>query len=372
MESSSKTINFAAGPAKVPESVLEQAQKELIHYANTGISVMELSHRSADFEKIINNAEADLREIMNIPDNYRVLFLGGGATGQFSSIPMNLCEKLGEATVDYVITGGWSAKATKEAEKYVKTANRVLPKMDKYVDVPDKSQWKFSPDAKYIYYCDNETVDGVQFPDNEIIHNPHNVPVVCDFTSSFLTRPIDVSKYGLIVAGTQKNVGIAGLAIVIVREDLIKPMSFCPTVLNFKIMADNKSLYNTPPCYPIYITGLCLKWIKDNGGLTGMQSRAAERAALVYDVIQNSNGFYTNPVNPVYQSRITVVFRISGPQGEALEKKFLAQAMELGMIQLKGHRSVGGIRAAMYNAMTVDEVKFLAQFMVQFMKDNRQ
>ncbi|RWS23583.1 Phosphoserine aminotransferase-like protein [Leptotrombidium deliense] len=379
---SKKVYNFAAGPSKVPEEVntqfvnfiyfqlpaqqvLRQAQQELLNYNNEGASVMELSHRSKTFEKVIETAEKDLRDILSIPDNYKVLFMQGGGTGQFAAIPLNLCPGLKDCSADYLVTGAWSSKAAKEAEKYIKV-NRVLPKSDKHVTIADKSEWKLNANASYLYYCENETIHGVEWH-----HAPEplpGVPLVADMSSNFLTKPIDVSKYGIIFAGAQKNVGIAGLVVVIVREDLLgKEAGFCPSVLSYKTMADNKSLYNTPNCFAVYITGLCLKWIKANGGLRGMQERCNKKSDLIYSVIDSSNGFFYSPVDKRYRSKVNLPFRIGGANGDdELEKEFLSESAKRGMIQLKGHRSVGGLRASLFNAITIEETQFLANFMKEF------
>jgi len=369
--SNKKVINFSPGPAKLPPDVLKKAQDELINYGNTGISVMEMSHRSAEFEAIVKNAQKLLREIMGIPDNYSVLFMHGGGTAQFAAIPLNLCSKMnGESLANYVVTGSWSDKAAKEAQKYI-NVNRVTPKTSQYNEIPDQKEWKLDEAANYLFYTDNETIHGIEFPN--IPNTLPDIPVAVDMTSNFLTRPIDVKRYGVIVAGTQKNVGIAGLAVAVVRKDLIgKAMDVCPAVFDYKTMDDNNSLYNTPPTYAIYICGLYLQWIKDNGGLEAMAKRSAEKSKLIYEVIDNSNDFYYSPIKPNSRSRINIPFRVGGKTGdEELEKKFLEEAKARNMIQLKGHRSVGGMRASLFNALTVDEAKELQEFMTQFMKENR-
>ncbi|RWS10894.1 phosphoserine aminotransferase 1-like isoform 1 [Dinothrombium tinctorium] len=365
-----KVLNFSAGPSKVPEEVLQIAQKELINYNEQGVSVMELSHRSKTFEKIIETAEKDLREILSIPDNYKVLFMQGGGTGIFAAVPLNFCPRLKECTADYVVTGSWSAKSAKEAEKYCKV-NRVLPKADKYTTIPEKSEWKLDPNASYLYYCANETINGIEF--HEVPEPLPNVPLVCDMSSNFLTRPVDVSKFGCIFAGAQKNVGIAGLVIAIVREDLLgKEADVCPSILSFKTMSDNKSLYNTPNCFAVYITGLCLKWIKANGGLKAMEERCITKSSLIYEIIDNSNGFFYSPIDKKHRSRVNLPFRIGGEKGdENLEKKFIEESTKQRMLQLKGHRSVGGLRASLFNAISVNETEILAQFMRKFQESNQ-
>ncbi|OTF70104.1 phosphoserine aminotransferase-like protein [Euroglyphus maynei] len=330
-----------------------------------------MSHRSPEFENIVCTAEKLLREIMNIPDNYRVLFLHGGGTAQFASIPMNLCSELKKYKVNYAVTGTWSEKAAKEAEKYCHV-NRVTPKLDKFTTIPDVSTWKIDPDGKYLFYTDNETIAGVEYQ-FKVTPFMDTMPVAIDMTSNFVSRPVDVSNYGIIIAGTQKNAGIAGLAIVIVRDDLIgKPMSICPTILDYTILNKMKSLYNTPPCYPIYMTMLYLQWIKDQGGLEVMGDRADQRAKLIYDVIDQSDGFYFNGVDPNCRSRMNAVFRIGGENGdEQLEKQFIQECKECKIIGVKGHRLVGGIRISMFNAMPVEDAKFISELMIEFMERNR-
>ncbi|XP_062124477.1 probable phosphoserine aminotransferase [Drosophila sulfurigaster albostrigata] len=360
-------INFAAGPAKLPEEVLQEVQKNLINCNGSGISVMEMSHRSSNYAKIHDLAIADLRELLNIPKNYKVLLMQGGGTGQFAAVAMNLIGSTG--TADYVITGSWSSKAAKEAAQYGKV-NAVLPKFDKYVDVPRQEEWKLDPNASYVYYCDNETVEGVEF---DFIPEVGNVPLACDMSSNFLSRPFDVSKFGLIFAGAQKNIGPAGVTIIIVREDLIgKHLKLTPSVLNFELMDKNNSLLNTPPTFGIYVMGLVLQWIKRNGGVAGMSQLANAKSKLIYDIINSSNGFYYCPVESRVRSHMNVPFRIGSAAGnDALEKEFLAKAEAEGMIQLKGHRSVGGIRASIYNAVTLDETQKLAKLMLAFYENNK-
>lgn len=364
-----RKLNFSAGPSALPLEVLEIAQKEMLDYRGCGASVMELSHRSPEFAGIVETAEADLRELMGIPSNYKVIFLQGGGTGQFSAVPLNLCPKLKEQKADYIVTGTWSAKAAKEAEAFVQV-NRVLPKVDKHTSIPAQSEWKRSSDASYLYYCDNETIHGVEF---NFVPDSGSVPLVCDMSSNILTKPVDVSKYGLIFAGAQKNLGMAGVTVVIVREDLIgQPAGCCPSVLSYKINAENKSLYNTPPTYAIYILGLVMKWVKRNGGVEGMAKRSAEKARLIYDLFDTSDNFYVCNVNPANRSRVNIPFRIGGAEGDdELEKLFLKEAAKRNMIQLKGHRSVGGIRASVFNAMSVEAIAPFLQFAKEFEKEHR-
>lgn len=356
-----RVINFSPGPAKLPDWVLEKAQRELMNYNDLGISVMEMSHRSEDFKNILESAKRRLKTILKVPDNYQILFLQGGGTGQFSAIPLNL---MVNGKADYVVTGGWSAKAAKEAEKYGKV-NLVLPKLDQYNRIPEKMEWNLSEDADYVYYCANETVFGVEFP---YIPDVKGVTLVCDMSSNFLTRNVDVAKYGVIFAGAQKNVGCAGVTVVIVRDDLLgKALKTCPSIIDFTVQAKNNSLYNTPPCYSIYILGLYMEWLENEGGVSTLDKRNREKSSLIYKIIDESDGFYCCPVENSVRSRINIPFRIGDASGdETLEKKFLSESKEKGMVSLKGHRSVGGIRASLYNAMSLDETQVLAGFMRNF------
>ncbi|KAM9330713.1 centrosomal protein of 78 kDa-like [Gastrophryne carolinensis] len=364
MEILTQVLNFGAGPAKLPPQVLIEAQKELLNYKGLGISILEMSHRSSDFTKILNSTEVCLRELLNIPDNYKVLFLQGGGSGQFSAVPLNLIGLKESRCADYVVTGAWSAKAAKEAEKYG-TVNIVHPKLTSYTEIPDPNTWNLNPDASYVYYCANETVHGVEFQD---VPDVKGAVLVCDMSSNFLSRPIDVSKFGLIFAGAQKNVGCAGLTVAIVRDDLLEfALKECPTILNYKIQAGNGSLYNTPPCFSIYIMGLVLEWIKNNGGAACMEKLSIIKSEMIYNVVDESNGLFVCPVEQKSRSRMNIPFRIGNIKGDTqLEREFLDKASSLGMISLKGHRSVGGIRASLYNAVTVDEVEKLVEFMKHF------
>ncbi|XP_067014650.2 probable phosphoserine aminotransferase [Anabrus simplex] len=358
----SKVLNFGAGPAKLPEEVLLEVQKELVHYGTTQISIMEMSHRTAEYMKLNDDAQQAVRDLLNIPKNYKILFMQGGGTGLFAAVALNLISETG--TADYIVTGAWSAKAAKEAAKYGKV-NLVVPKTDNYVDIPDPSTWNLDPNASYVYYCANETVHGVEFP---YIPDTKGIPLVSDMSSNILSREVDVSKFGVIFAGAQKNIGPPGVTLVIVREDLLgKAATICPTVLDFTIMAKDNSIHNTPPTFSIYVMSRVFEWIRRNGGLKGMEARAIEKSHLIYDIIDNSNGFYSCPVKSAARSRMNVPFRIGGAQGnEALEKEFLNGAQKRGMLQLKGHRSVGGIRASLYNAVSLEDVKILAQYMTEF------
>jgi phosphoserine aminotransferase len=357
-------INFGPGPAKLPPEVLQKAQKEFIHYAGSGISVLEMSHRGSDFGRIIDSAESSLRELLDIPNNYKILFLQGGGAGQFSAIPLNLIGLKNSHTADYVVTGSWSAAAAKEAEKFA-TVNRVLPATGKYFSIPDQSTWQLNPEASYVYYCDNETIDGVEFP---FVPETYGVPLVCDMSSNFLSRPFDISKYGLVFAGAQKNVGCAGVTVVIVRNDLLDCAApYTPQVWEYKKQAAQKSRVNTPPTFAVYILGLVLDWMKARGGVEAMYSQNLTKAQALYKIIDESEGFYYCPVDPQCRSNMNIPFRIGGMEGnEPVEKLFVEEAVHDGMIHLNGHRSVGGLRASLYNAVTTDDVKQLANFMLDF------
>ncbi|XP_072020531.1 phosphoserine aminotransferase-like [Amphiura filiformis] len=360
-----RVMNFAPGPAALPDKVLQRAQSEMLNYNDLGYGVMEMSHRSAEFVRIQSKAEQDLRDLINIPDNYKILFLQGGGSGQFAGVPLNLMR---DGAADYFVTGSWSAKAIKEGEKYGK-CKPVFPKPDKFTTIPSKEDWKLTQGASYIYYCDNETIHGVEFQE---VPESNGVPIVCDMSSNFLSRPFDITKYGVVYAGAQKNIGCAGVTIVIVREDLIGFASgYCPAVLDYKTQFAMNSCYNTPPTYSIYICGLVLEWLKENGGVESMYELSKTKSSMIYDVIDQSKGFYCAPVDKAYRSRMNIPFRIGSPEGvEELEKKFLAEAAALDMISLKGHRSVGGIRASLYNATTVETTNKLADFMRDFQTRN--
>ncbi|CAH1789633.1 unnamed protein product [Owenia fusiformis] len=362
---SQRVMNFSPGPAKLPEEVLERAQKELTNYSDTGISVMEMSHRSSDFSQIMNRTESNLREIMKIPDNYKVLFLQGGGTGQMAAVPLNLIKLKSSGCADYIITGSWSAKAADEAEKYG-TVNHVYPNTKVYTGVQCVSTWKLNPDASYVYYCANETVHGVEF---DFVPETNGVPLVCDMSSNFMSIPVDFTKYGMVFAGAQKNIGCAGVTVVIVREDLIgQAMKECPSVLDYKAQSRASSLLNTPPCYSIYIMGLIFEWVKASGGTEAMAEKSRVKSEAIYDVIDKSNGFYVCPVAEHCRSRMNIPFRVGNAEGEdLLEKQFLEGATQRGMISLKGHRSVGGIRVSLYNAVSVQDTMHLAEYMQEFM-----
>ena len=352
-------FNFSAGPAVLPKEVLQQAQAELLDWRGSGMSVMEMSHRGKEYMSIHAQAEADLRELMGIPDNYKVLFLQGGAHLQFSMIPFNLLR--GKLSADYVNTGEWSKKAIAEAKKFC-NVNVVASNADKNCTyVPAFDTWKLDKQAAYLHYTPNETIGGVEF---NWTPNVGEVPLVADMSSNILSRPVDVWKYGLIYAGAQKNIGPAGLTLVIVRDDLVGHADpRLPTMLDYKIHADNDSMYNTPPTYAIYMAGLVFQWLKKNGGIGAMERANIEKANLLYAAIDASNGFYHCPVNKADRSRMNVPFTL---KDSSLDGEFLKQADARGLLQLKGHRSVGGMRASIYNAMPLAGVQALVDFMNEF------
>ena len=350
--------NFSAGPAVLPKEVLAQARDEMMDWHGSGMSVMEMSHRGKEFMGIAAEAEADLRELMGIPADYKVLFLQGGASAQFGMIPMNLLR--GKKTADYLNTGEWSKKAIGEAKKFCEV-NVVASSADKnFSYAPTQDQWKLNPNAAYVHYTSNETIGGV-----EIFWTPQtgNVPLVADMSSHILSRPIDVSKYALIYAGAQKNIGPAGLTIVIVRDDLIgETLPSTPNMYDYKVHADNESMYNTPPTFAIYVAGLVFKLLKAKGGLAAMEKTNIIKAGLLYDYLDSAD-FYHCPTSRENRSRMNIPFTL---KDEALDDEFLKQAKARGLIQLKGHRSVGGMRASIYNAMPVEGVQVLVDFMRDF------
>ncbi|MCI0749779.1 MAG: 3-phosphoserine/phosphohydroxythreonine transaminase [Nevskiales bacterium] len=351
-----RIFNFSAGPATLPEAVLKQAQSEMLEWSGSGMSVMEMSHRDKDFMSIAAQAEKDLRELLNVPAHYKVLFLQGGATAQFAAIPMNLLR--GKTSADYVVTGSWGVKAQKEAGKYGKA--NIAARPGTFNRIPPLSEWKLDPNAAYLHYTPNETIEGVEF---SFVPQSPGVPLVADFSSSFLSRPLDVSKFGLIYAGAQKNAGPAGLVMVIVREDLLgQALPITPSVLDYKQMADNESMLNTPPCYAWYIAGLVFQWIKKEGGLEGMARRNARKAGLLYDYL-DSQSFYSSPVEKSARSWMNVPFIL---EDATLDDEFLKGAKQAGLSTLKGHRSVGGMRASLYNAMPEAGVQALIGYMKEF------
>ena len=352
-----RTHNFSAGPAALPTEVLQQASEEMLDYQGSGMSVMEMSHRSATFVDIAARAEADLRELMGVSDDYHVLFLQGGATGQFAGIPLNLTQP-GD-TVDFIDTGSWSKKAIKEAGKYCQVNVAASSSDSNYDRIPDQQQWQLSADAKFLHVCSNETIGGVQFK-----QFPQGaVPLVADMSSDILSRPVDVDQFGLIYAGAQKNIGPAGLTVIIVRKDLCgQARSETPTFLDYAVQADADSMSNTPPTYSWYLAGLVFEWAKAQGGLDAIAEQNAAKAKLLYDAIDGSN-FYTAPVQQAVRSTMNVPFTLADAE---LDKAFLSGAEDRGMFNLKGHRSVGGMRASIYNAVPMAAVESLVNFMSEF------
>jgi phosphoserine aminotransferase len=356
----SRIVNFSAGPAMLPAEVLARAGDEITDWHGTGMSVMEMSHRGKEFISIAEEAEADLRALLGIPANYKVLFLQGGATLQFAQVPMNLLHGKGKA--DYVLTGEWSKKALKEAKFYCDAAVAATSEDKNFTYAP--KQWKLRPDAAYVHYCSNETIGGVEY---HSVPDAGNLPLVADASSHFLSRPLDVSKFALIYAGAQKNAGPAGLTFVIVREDLIgKAAKGTPTVMDYKLQADADSMLNTPATYAMYVAGLVFKWLKQLGGLSAIEKINVEKAKLLYDFLDGSQ-FFRNPVAKEDRSRMNVPFTLKDP---SLDAAFLKGAEERGMVQLKGHRSVGGMRASIYNAMPLEGVQRLVQYMKEFEQKN--
>ena len=357
-----RVYNFSAGPAVLPEEVLREAAEEMLDYKGTGMSVMEMSHRSKAYDTIIKEAEADLRDLMEIPDNYKVLFLQGGASQQFAMIPMNLMKN---KVADYIVTGQWAKKAYQEASKYGK-ANKIASSEDEtFSYIPDCSDLPISEDADYVYICENNTIYGTKFKE---LPNTKGKTLVADVSSCFLSEPVDVSKYGVIYGGVQKNIGPAGVVIVIIREDLITEDTLpgTPTMLQYKIHADTDSLYNTPPAYGIYICGKVFKWLKKQGGLAAMKVHNEEKAAILYDFLDNSKMF-KGTVRKEDRSLMNVPF-VTGDAD--LDAKFVKEAKEAGFENLKGHRSVGGMRASIYNAMPKEGVVKLVEFMKKFEEEN--
>lgn len=355
--------NFSAGPAALPEEVLRQAQEELLDWQGAGCSVMEMSHRGKEFMSILAKAEADLRELMGIPEQYKVLFLQGGATQQFAQIPMNL---LAGRSADYIVTGSWSKKAVKEAQRIGNVRVAATTEDSGFTRLPTAEEIKLDPFAAYLHVCTNETIHGVEIPAERIADT--GVPLVADMSSHILSRPVNVEKFGLIYAGAQKNIGPSGVTLVIVHRDLLgmAPLNI-PTVMDYAVMAENGSMLNTPPTFGIYIAGLVFQWLKKQGGLAGIDAINAEKARILYECIDNSGGFYTNPVDPDCRSRMNVPFVLDDA---ALDAPFLAAAKDAGVLGLKGHKSVGGMRASIYNAVSLDAVKALVGFMNDFAKRN--
>ncbi|MFP5398616.1 MAG: 3-phosphoserine/phosphohydroxythreonine transaminase [Gammaproteobacteria bacterium] len=354
-----RAINFSAGPAALPEPVLERAAAEMLDWRGSGMSVMEMSHRGKEYMAIHAQAEADLRELLGVPANYKVLFMQGGAIAQNAIVPMNLLR--GRTGADYVHTGEWSKKSIQEAKKYAEVRIAATAEASRFTHVPPRSEWQLDPNAAYVHICANETIGGVEYhwtPDTG------DVPLVADMSSNILSRPVDVARYGLIYAGAQKNIGPAGLTIVIVRDDLVgQALPITPSVFDYKQAADNDSMLNTPPTYSIYVAGLVFQWLKDQGGLAAMAAHNERKAALLYDFLDGGSGFYVSPVARDSRSRMNVPFKL---KDESLDDAFLEGAQARGMVQLKGHRSVGGMRASIYNAMPLAGVQALVEYMKEF------
>ena len=358
----SRIYNFSAGPAMLPADVMKQAADEMMDWQGSGMSVMEMSHRSKEFVSIAEKAEADLRELLEIPDNYKVLFLQGGASSQFAMVPMNLLR--GKESADYINTGSWSKKAIAEAGRFCNVHIAASSESANFTTIPSRSEWSLNPDAAYVHYTPNETIGGVEF---HTIPDVGDVPLVADMSSTLLSRPVDVSQYGVIYAGAQKNIGPAGLTIVIVRDDLIgEEITGTPTMFSYDTHAKAGSMYNTPPTYSWYMAGLVFSWIREKGGLKAMAKINKRKADRLYAFIDHSD-FYSNPVDPDCRSWMNVPFILAHPD---LDGTFLEQAKKAGLITLKGHRSVGGMRASIYNAMPEEGVNALISIMEKFEKEN--
>ena len=357
-----RIINFSAGPAVLPESVLEQASREMLDWHGSGMSVMEMSHRGKEFVGIAEQAEADLRELLAVPANYKVLFVQGGATQQFAAVPMNLLR--GKKSADYVNSGEWAKKAIGEAKRYCTVNIAASSEDQKFTYAPPQSKWKLDPEATYVHYTSNETIGGVEF---HWVPDTGKVPLVADMSSHMLSRPVDVARYGVIYAGAQKNMGPAGLTIVIVRDDLIGgALPVTPAMLDYKVQADNGWMYNTPPTYAVYIAGLVFQWLKKQGGLKKMEEINRAKAAVLYDFLDQTE-FYLSPVAKSDRSLMNIPFRL---KNDKLDEEFLKQARQNGLVELKGHRAVGGMRASIYNAMPIDGVKALVAYMRDFQGKN--
>jgi phosphoserine aminotransferase len=358
-----RAYNFNAGPAALPLEVLQRAQEELVEYQGIGMSIMEISHRSAQYEKLNEETQQLLKEIFAIPDGYKVLFQQGGASTQFAMIPMNFLKpgKVGS----YVLTGAWAEKALKEAKLFGETHLAASSEAQKFMKIPDLSEIQLHPDSAYLHITSNETIEGAQY---QSYPDTGSVPLIGDMSSDILCRPVDVSKFSMIYAGAQKNLGPSGVTVVIVKEDMLQdtPKNI-PTMLRYDVQAKNNSMYNTPPVYSVYMVNLVLQWIKGQGGLEVLEKRNREKTALIYNAIDQSGGFYRGPVDPGSRSIMNITFRL---KDEELEKKFIKETEQNGFVGLKGHRSVGGLRASTYNAVPYEACKALADFMTDFQKRN--
>ncbi|MBQ5942713.1 MULTISPECIES: 3-phosphoserine/phosphohydroxythreonine transaminase [unclassified Massilia] len=355
-------FNFSAGPAVLPKEVLQQAAAEMLDWHGSGMSVMEMSHRGPEFISIYKQAEADLRELLAVPANYKILFMQGGGLGQNAIIPMNMlgcCPQPG--TIDFVHTGSWSGKSIKEAKRYANANVAASAEANGFTSIPPQDTWRLTPGAAYLHICTNETIDGLEF--NFVPQVDARTPIVADMSSHILSRSIDVSKYGVIFAGAQKNIGPAGLTLAIVRDDLLnEALNICPSAFHWKTVAEHESMFNTPPTYSIYIAGLVFAWLKRNGGVAAMEQRNIEKARLLYAAL-DADDFYQNRVAPEYRSRMNVPFYL---RDESLNEQFLAGAKARGLLQLKGHKSVGGMRASIYNAMPIEGVQALVDYLNEF------
>lgn len=358
-----RVYNFNPGPAILPEPVLKEVQENLLSLPGVGMSILEISHRSSTFENILNETINNLKKLANIPENYKILFLGGGASLQFSMVPLNLMPPKNKA--DYIVTGSWSKKAVKEAKRVGAVNIAASTEDENFKRIPRQDELKLDPDAAYVHYTSNNTIYGTEW---NYIPEVGDVPLVCDMSSDIFSYPFDVSKFGLIYAGVQKNLGPAGVTLVIIREDLLeRSQDTLHTMLNYKIHAENNSLYNTPPVFAIYIVGLVAKWLLNLGGLEAIAKLNDEKAKLIYDAIDNSNGFYKGHAEKDSRSKMNITFRLPS---EELEKKFVKEATEQGLVGLKGHRSVGGLRASVYNAFPIEGAKALVEFMKDFQNKN--
>ena len=357
-----RIFNFSAGPSMLPVAALESARDDILNYRGSGMSVMEMSHRSSVFDDIFQSTKAKLRKALNIPDDYAILFLQGGASMQFSMVPMNLIGKTGKA--DYAVTGNFSNIAYKEAKKYGTISVAASSEDQNHTYIPSQDQLKLDPDASYFYYCANNTIYGTEW---NYVPDTGDVPIVCDMSSNMLSKPVDVSKYGLILAGAQKNMAPAGVTVVIMRKDLAgKELPYTPLMLNYQTMIDKDSMYNTPPCWCIYMLGLVLDWLETQGGVEGMEKIKHKKAQMLYDVIDNSK-LFTAAAQPAFRSDMNVTFRSISKE---LDDKFVKESIAAGMQNLKGHRNVGGMRASIYNAMPMEGIEKLVAFIEAFDKAN--
>ena len=363
MITTKRAYNFNAGPSALPLEVLQKAQEELVNYNSSGMSIMEMSHRSKDYEAVHNEAIARLKSLYSIPDNYEVLFLQGGGSLQFTMVPMNFLNE--GQTASYILTGAWSEKALKEAKLLGQTKEVASTKENAYRNIPASEEIQFSETDAYVHLTSNNTIYGTQWKE---FPQTGDVPLIADMSSDILSKPIDVSNFGIIYAGAQKNLGPSGVTIVIIRKDLLsKAKTNIPTMLRYSTHADSNSLYNTPPTFGIYMLGEVLKWVEEKGGLKAIEKNNEDKAKLIYDVIDNSNGFYTGHASIESRSLMNITFRVADLE---LEKQFLAEAKEVGFVGLNGHRSVGGCRASTYNAVPYDTCKVLAEFMIEFQNNN--